>query len=84
MLELGRHFRPVLELGENGPHAGTVPARGVFFDFHAPRAGTGRPVPELDFRHETPNWNWPRAGTRATMGHPKSSLVPAWGAPMFH
>ena len=23
VLELGRHFRPVLELGENGPRAGT-------------------------------------------------------------
>ena len=80
MLELGRHFRPVLELGENGPHAGTVPARGVFFDFLAPRAGTGRPVPELG----APCRNWtfdmkPRIGTG-----PVLAPEPQWGTPNRH
>ena len=50
VLELGRLFRPVLELGQKQPRCGTVPARGENCDFDAPRAGTGRPVLELDFQ----------------------------------
>ena len=60
VLELGPHFRPVLELGRRQPRCGTVPQRGApcwnwdqKWDCDISRAGTGCPVLELD----APCWN---------------------------
>ena len=71
--ELGAIFRPVPELGPRQPRLGTVPARGVFFVFFAPRAGTGRPVPARGVQLK------PRIVTG-----PMVAPVPNWGTLIRH
>ena len=80
MLELGRLFRPVLELGQKQPRCGTVPARGENCDFDVPRAGTGRPVLELG----APCWNWTFDPNPRIITGPIVAPEPSWGTPNCH
>jgi hypothetical protein len=84
VLELGPHFRPVLELGRGCPHTGTVPLWGAQCWNRAPRSGTANLTLYLSstLNCTVPVWGHPRpsSSTGQKCG-PSSSTgpVPFWG-----
>ena len=79
VLELGRLFRPVLELGQKQPRCGTVPAWGKNCDFD----DVTTLVPHWDFPNRHCIYSAKRQSIFKLHTYVPSS-VKSWGAPNWH